>query len=129
MNPGGMNPLSSGDARQFSREMGMRREAAEDLRDDLRRQGINTEELDRAITQLQRLEGTGMSGDPKGLDQLQADVIAGLKQFEFSLFKQLGIGTAKQPATGMRADTPPEFKAWVDEYFKAIWKKQDTKRQ
>jgi hypothetical protein len=120
MNPNGrLNPLNSSDARQFGREVGVRREAAEALRDGLRRDGVQTGELDKAIEQMKRLEGA-VTGDPKGLDQLQSEVIEGLKQFEFSLFKQVGASSAKQPATGMRAQTPAEYNALVDEYFKSI---------
>jgi hypothetical protein len=96
-----------------------RREQAEQLRNDLRREGVNTEGLDKTIERMAKLEGA-MSGDPQGIAQLQADVIEGLKQFEFSLFKQLGVGSAKQPATGMRAQVSPEYSKAVDEYFKAI---------
>lgn len=86
---------------------------------------MNTAELDSAISNLAKLDGsTVVSGDPRTLDKLQADVIEGFKQFEFSLFKQLGIGSSKQPATGMRADIPPEYRALVEEYYKAISKKQ-----
>jgi hypothetical protein len=115
----GLQQLSSGDARQFGREAGTRLRDAQRLRDDLRRQGIKTDELDRAIDRMAKLEGA-MSGNPLGLAQLQSDVIEGLKQFEFSLFKQLGVGSAKQPATGMRAQVSPEYSKAVDEYFKSI---------
>jgi hypothetical protein len=115
----GLNPLSSGDARQFGREANTRVREAQQLRDDLRRQGVNTEDLDKAIERMAKLEDA-MDGNPQGLAQLQADVIEGLKQFEFSLFKQLGVGGGKQPATGMRAQVSPEYSKAVDEYFKSI---------
>jgi hypothetical protein len=126
-NPNGrLNPLNPNDARQFAREFADRRQAAQNLRDGLRRQNPNlsTAELDKAIEQLAKLQESGVSGDPASLDRLQADVIEGLKQFEFSLFKQLGIASAKQPATGTRADMPPEYKSLIEEYYRAISKKQ-----
>jgi len=85
---------------------------------------VNTSELDNAIDELKKLETANVSGDPRALDALQGQVIQGLKQFEFSLFKQFGIASAKQPATGTRADVPPEYRALVEEYYKAISKKQ-----
>jgi hypothetical protein len=91
----------------------------EQLRNDLRKQGVNTQELDKALDQMEKMEGA-MNGSPQNLAQLQSDVIEGLKQFEFSLFKQLGVGSAKQPATGMRAQVSPEYSKAVDEYFKSI---------
>jgi hypothetical protein len=116
----GFRNLNGGDARQFGRDIRDRREAIEDLRNDLRQQGVNTAELDRLIERLRDLEQNRLGGDPMGLDRLQAEVIEGFKQFEFSLFRQLGVGLAKQPATGMRPDAPAEFKKAVDEYYKSL---------
>jgi len=36
------------------------------------------------------------------------------------LFRQLGAANSKQPATGLRPDAPPEFRAAVAEYYEAL---------
>jgi hypothetical protein len=60
-------------------------------------------------------------GDPKGLAELQASVIDGLKTFEFALFRTFGLaGGGQRPALGARASVPPEYRALVEEYYRAI---------
>jgi hypothetical protein len=111
--------LSPGDSRQFSRELGMRRESAEGLRDELARQGVNVGDLDRMIENLRQLE-RGRIGDPRGLEQLQLGVIEGLKEFEFSLYQRLGLAGGKGPSLGTRAAVPEEYRAAVEEYYRSL---------
>lgn len=114
--------MTAEEQRQYQREMALRQRTADSLRSDLRRQGVNTQELDNAIANMRKLEEGGVKDDPKTRDALQAAVIEGLKQFEFSLFRQFGVGSAKQPATGMQADVPAEYRALVAEYYRQISK-------
>ena len=112
--------LSNGDIQQFTREFGLRREAAENLRSDLAKQGVDTRELDRAIRNMRELENSRTFGDPKGLEALQSAMIDGLKTFEFSLYKSLGLGTAGRPVLGANAPVPAEYRAMVEEYYRAL---------
>jgi hypothetical protein len=112
--------MSQGDATQFSREFRMRRLEAEALRADLAQQGLDTRELDETIREMRRLENNTPFGNPQGLDQLQADVIDGLKGFEFSLFRALGLGMEKRPALEARSPVPAEYRAMVEEYYRAL---------
>ena len=103
--------------------MGMRVQAAQQLRDGLRQQGLSTADLDKVLQQLKDIEaGTGKV-QPALLDKMQADAIDNLKRFEYSLFRQFGIGGSKQPAMGSHADVPPEYRALVEEYYRQISKK------
>jgi hypothetical protein len=112
--------MPSGDATQFSREFRLRRENAEALRSEMARQGLDTRELDRAIEGLRELERGRAFGDPKGLDQLQSQVIEGVKSFEFGLARALGLGAEGKPALGARATVPAEYRAMVDEYYRSL---------
>jgi len=112
--------MSAGDARQLSREFALRRQNAEALRGELQKQGVTTGELDRAIDALRRLENSSLGGDPQGIDQLQASVIDGLKTFEFSLYRRLGLGDSKGPMLGSRAPVPAEYRAAVEEYYRSL---------
>ena len=114
------NGIDRSDARQFARELAMRRGSAEDLRKELTKQGIATTELDKAIDEMQRLQGSLASGDPKGVDELQKSVIEGLKTFEFTLYRKLGLGDSKGPALGSTAPVPAEYRAAVDEYYRSL---------
>lgn len=111
----------SGEAiRQFSREFGLRRQAAESLRRELAREGIDTRELDRAISGLRRLESGTALNDPLGREELQAAIIEGLKTWEFRLWRTLGNGGDKGPAVGAPSQAPAEYRALVEEYYRAL---------
>lgn len=112
--------VGGGDARQFSRELGLRRAAAEELRGELARQGVDVRELDEIIRALRRLESDRRIGDPKGLADLEGEVIEGLKDFEYSLYRRLGLIDPKGPAQGTRAPIPPEYRAAVEEYYRSL---------
>ena len=112
--------IAGGDARQFSREFALRRQNAEALRKELAQQGVNSKELDRAIDELRRLESGQSYGDPKGLDELQAAVIEGLKTFEFTLYRKLGLGDSRSPTLGSSAPVPAEYRAAVEEYYRSL---------
>ena len=114
------NGINPSDARQFARELAMRRGSAEDLKRELAKQGIATGELDRAIDEMQRLQGSLASGDPKGIDELQKSVIDGLKTFEFTLYRKLGLGDSKGPMLGATAPVPAEYRAAVEEYYRSL---------
>ena len=114
------NQVSAGDARQFSREVALRRQNAESLRKELVKQGVKVGDLDRAIDEMRRLETSQLSGDLKGVDELQKSVIEGLKTFEFSLYRKLGLGDSKSPTLGSSAPVPAEYRAAVEEYYRSL---------
>jgi hypothetical protein len=114
------NRTDVGDPRQLSRELGMRRANAEELRKDLVRQGVEVKDLDQAIDEMKRLETQRGLGDPKSLAALQSSVIEGLKNFEFTLYRKLGLGADKTPALGARVPVPAEYRADVEEYYRSL---------
>jgi hypothetical protein len=118
--PGSRNGVDPNDARQFAREFAMRRQSAEELRKELAKSGIPTGELDNAIDEMRRLEGSMATGDPKGIDELQKSVIEGLKTFEFTLYRKLGLGDSKGPTLGANAQVPAEYRAAVEEYYRSL---------
>ena len=117
--PGAPSSLTPDDARQFSRELALRRESAEALRGELSRQGVDVGDLDRMIETLRQLE-RGRIGEPRGLEQLQGSVIEGLKEFEFSLYRRLGLAGGKGPSLDARAAVPEEYRAAVEEYYRSL---------
>jgi uncharacterized protein DUF4175 len=122
---GGAGRFSAGEARQFGREFRLRREAAESLRRELAQQpGIDLRELDRAISDLRRLESGRPFGDAKGMEELQAAVIEGLKTWEFRLFRALGQTGENRPALGAPSQAPAEYRALVEEYYRSLGRKK-----
>jgi hypothetical protein len=125
---GGNGSLDPGAARQFSREFRLRREAAESLRRELSQQsGVDLRELDRAIADLRQLESGRRFGDPKGLEELQAAVIEGLKTWEFRLFRALGQTGENRPALGAPSQAPAEYRALVEEYYRSLGRPKPPK--
>jgi hypothetical protein len=76
--------------------------------------------LDRAIQQMKQLEGLGAVGDPGHVSDLQSAIVAGLKSFEFTLWRKLNGGLENQPALGALGQVPPEYRALVEEYYRAL---------
>ena len=125
---GGNGRLSASDARQFSREFRLRREAAESLRRELAQQGgVDLRELDRAISDLRQLESGRRFGDPLGVEELQAAVIEGLKTWEFRLFRALGQAGDNRPALGAPSQAPAEYRALVEEYYRSLGRPKPPK--
>jgi hypothetical protein len=121
---GGGQPgrLGGGDARQFSREFALRRQAAEALRRDLAGQEVERAELDRIISDLRRLESGRPFSDPEALEKLQRAVIEGLKTWEFKLWRSLGQIGDNRPALGAPSQVPSEYRALVEEYYRSLGK-------
>jgi len=110
-----------GDPRQFQREVAARRDAAEALRRDLSKQGVDVAPLDRAIDQLNQLQG---ATNPGKVDELESSIVAGLKEFEFNVWRKFsGADLGSRPALGASAQVPPEYRAMVEQYYRALARK------
>jgi hypothetical protein len=119
--PGGASPSPEG-FRQFTRELRIRRQAAESLRREVAALGQDVRELDRAVEELRGLERAGGRplGNPQGLDRLEEELIARLKEFEFTLWRALDPSAAAGPALGSGARVPPEYRELVEEYYRSL---------
>ena len=116
--PGGR--LTPGEARQFAREFGLRRENAEQLRELARAQGADVTELDRAIRDLRQLESGRALGDLHASAALQAALLERLRGFEFALHRQLSQESGRRGALGARSPVPSEYRADVEEYYRSL---------
>jgi hypothetical protein len=111
---------SFGDIRQFRGEVAVRAQDAEALRKQLSQQGVDVAPLDRAIGQLHRLQE---QTNPGRADELQASIIAGLKDFEFNVWRKFNGDAGNTPALGSMAQVPPEYRAMVEEYYRSLARK------
>jgi hypothetical protein len=112
--------MSGEDARQFSRELRSQRESAEALRRELARGGTSTEDLQRLIARLRELESGRAFNDPEELARLRGAVLDGVKEFEFSLRRQLGESERDGPVLGGSNDVPAGYREMVSEYFRSL---------
>jgi DNA-binding NtrC family response regulator len=93
---------------------------AEALRNELAKQGTDVSALDRAIEAMKSV--ATRTDDSKAAADLRAQVIDGLKAFEFALRKSLGEQESGRVMSGRTGDVPPAFRAYVEEYYRAIAK-------
>ena len=112
--------MSAEDARQFAREMQQRLGEAEALRNDLSKQGVDVSALNKAIESMR--SAATQADDSKSASDLRAQVVDGLKAFEFALRKALGAEESGRVMTGRTGDVPPAFRSYVEEYYRAISK-------
>jgi hypothetical protein len=117
---GGRRPGGDGDARQLRREVQLRADAATELRDQLRAQGIGIAELDDAVATLRRLGRQGVLGDPAGRSALQAEALLKLQQVEFQLWQRFEGGSGDRVGTADLTRIPPRYRALVEEYYRSI---------
>jgi hypothetical protein len=92
---------------------------AQALRRDLAQQGADVSALDRAIDAMKSMAARP---DDKASAELRAQIIDGLKAYEFALRKTLGDQENGRVMSGRTGDVPPAFRAYVEEYYRAIAK-------
>ena len=109
--------------RQYGREMRSQREAAEELRRELQRQGQDVSSLNQLIDQLRQIESTRAFNDPDELSRLRTAVVQGFKEFEFGLRRQVVGDQTDRPALGGNENVPAGYRDMVNEYFKSLSKK------
>jgi hypothetical protein len=112
--------LSEGDARQFGRELRERLNDAQQLRNDLQRQGLDVAELDRAIKGMRSLADENLLMDPTAAATLKAQILDGLKGFEFDLRRSLGLNDKDRVLLGRSGDVPEAYRQYVEDYYKAL---------
>ena len=127
--PGERPPDSSSDGfpgftpeavRQFQRELSERRGEAERLREGLREEGVEASRLDEVISQMRRLERQTDFGDPRGLTELQAQIIQDLKEFEYGLRRQLTGEDRRELLLSGSEEVPGAYRALVEEYYRSL---------
>ncbi len=124
--PGGMpggaaqGQLSPDDTRQFERELTRRRSELSELRHQLAEEAIDVEQLDEILGNLRGLEAPGRLADPRGLAQLREAVIAGLKEFEFALRRELAGGDVERYFSTGAEEVPPQYRELVEEYYRSL---------
>jgi hypothetical protein len=117
---GGAGQLSPDEARQYRQELGRRRAELSELRRELSEEGLDVGTLDEILGDLRNLESPGRLEDPRTLAQLQDAVIAGLKEFEFALRRQLGSERTAEGAAVGTDEVPPRYRELVEEYYRSL---------
>ena len=113
-----------GGDRQFGSEISERMKEAQDLRQQLARQGKGgelTKALDQAIQEMARLQNQMFGDDQATAQRLKAEVIEPLRNIELELSKRLqaklGKGNLRLADEGA---APERYRKLVDEYYKRL---------
>jgi hypothetical protein len=111
------------DRSQYNRELQERLNDARALRRELqRREGVDLGELDRAIERMENLgrAGGGSYSDPRAERELRAQVVEGLRSFEFQLGQVLGERAGERVLVDRSGEVPPEYRKYVEEYYRSL---------
>ena len=111
--------LSPEDAQQFSKEAAQRLADAEALRKELAKNGVPTQELDKAIDDLRQMTNARALEDTRTAADLRSKTIEGFKDFEFGLRRSLG-GDSTRVLLERAGDVPAAYRQHVEEYYRSI---------
>jgi len=112
--------FSTEEVRQLRREFRERVKDAENLRRELARQNLDVPDLAEIIRRMEEFERKQIFLNPLGLEKLEEDVLADLKQFEYWLRRELeGIGEEELYLAGSD-QVPPDYRQLVEEYFRSL---------
>jgi hypothetical protein len=116
--------FSQEDVRQWRAEARQRLQEAQQLREELRRQGFDTSDLDGVIRDLRALGEERAYGTPRDLDRLQSSVVDGVKQFEYRLRRELLGQQPEQVLLSGSQEVPETYRKMVEEYYRSLSKKK-----
>jgi hypothetical protein len=112
--------FSTEEIRQLRREFRERVKDAENLRRELARQNLDVPDLGEIIRRMEEFERKQIYLNPLGLEKLEEDVLADLKQFEYWLRRELeGIGEGELYLAGSD-QVPADYRQLVEEYFRSL---------
>jgi hypothetical protein len=112
--------FSTEEIRQLRREFRERVTDAQNLRRELARQDLDVPDLSEIIRRMEEFEKKQIFLNPLGLEKLEEDVLADLKQFEYWLRRELeGIGEEQLFLAGSD-QVPADYRQLVEEYFRSL---------
>lgn len=117
--------FGAGEVRQFRGELRERLAEAQRLREQLSRDGRDVSALDGVIRDMRALDNERVYANPRELERLQTAVVDGLKQFEYTLRRELQ-GEAKEKLFLSGTDEVPEgYRKLVEEYYRSLGRRSN----
>lgn len=108
------------DLRQMAGEFDRRLQEAEQLRQELRELGMQTQELEDVLRRMREFSVRGINRDPLALEELRAQIIEGLRQFEYRLWRDLEDGGEERLYLAGADEVPDGFRELVEEYYRKL---------
>ena len=113
-----------GDVRQLRSELERRIQDAEGLRRELTGIGdggnYGAERLDQVAAALRGLNPERLIGDPRGMEQLEAEVLDTLRELEFDLRRAFSDEEVADVLTTDAERAPEAYRSMVEEYFRNL---------
>jgi hypothetical protein len=81
------------------------------------------------IAELRALESARVYNDPEELQRLQSAVVERFKGFEFALRRAMEGELTDRPLLGGTSDVPAEYRKMVEEYYKALARRDAAARK
>ena len=106
--------------RQFKREFRERVSEASGLGEQLLKQKIETPVLKDIIRSLERLDENQLYLKPDGLAQLEGEVLASLKQFEYWLRQKFEGLNEGELFVATPDQVPLRYRDLVEDYFRSL---------
>lgn len=111
------------EAAQLQRELRDWQSAADAVRREAAKAGVNTRDLSGAIRESQRLDDGPTFNDPAMFEQLRASAMERLKRFEVELLKS-AEGNPPSLALSPGDDVPPQYRDAVEAYYRSLSRKK-----
>lgn len=121
---GGGDSRPNGDMRQIQSQARQLANDAADVRRQLAQAGVAPKDLtpvDDVVKALQAL-GSDKVQNPKGVQELYQTAVEKFKALEFEIRKRVDTSNEQLFLSGSE-DMPPQFKALIEEYTRALTKK------
>ena len=106
--------------RQMRREVRERIGETQALGQLLERVGASPQELQDMIDAMRALDREGTYADPEEVARLQRELVETIKQLEFRLRREFAAGDESEIFLYQSGDVPEEYRALVEEYYRAL---------
>ncbi|MEM6706667.1 MAG: hypothetical protein AAF690_28425 [Acidobacteriota bacterium] len=112
--------LSNSEVRQAQSELRQRLKEGQELSRELSSLGLETQDLDQILRQMNRFQIREINNDPLALERLKQDIVEGLRQFEFRVWRELEGNREGEIRLSAEDQIPEEYRESVAEYFKSL---------
>ncbi len=111
---------ASAGGRQLRNALRQRIAEAEELRAQMQRGGVTSDQLEEMLSAMRGLDRAGALTDPDALVRLRRDVVDGAKELEFALRRALLADRGDSPRVRGSGQVAEEFRRMVEEYYRAL---------
>lgn len=117
---GGPRNFDAEAIRQMRREIRERIGETQALGALLERVGASPQELQDMIDAMRALDREGTYADPEAVARLQHELVETIKQLEFRLRREFAADDESEIFLHQSGDVPEEYRALVEEYYRAL---------